>query len=104
MNAFTISTADSHSRHHILVHDEVNYFEFYVRTCANARVYLSSEALSEDILMYGYEVIFGDEKNTKVTVLKHPGPTPVAQYVQAEIVSCHAERYVANIKYSKHCT
>ena len=75
-----------------MVHDEVNYFDFYVRTCESAIVWLSSDALNADHPMNGFEVIFGDEGNSRILVNKHPGPTPVAQYPSEDIVSCHAER------------
>ena len=92
VNSFTIPTLNNRQSHHVLVHDEVNYFEFYVRTCESAIVWLSYFSLSEDDPQTGYKVVFGNRGNSEVTVYQNSQRIPKAEYPKEDIVSCHAER------------
>lgn len=87
-------TLDDGQQHHVWIYENAQYFQFAVRACSSASVFLSATPLAEDInTTVSYEVILGAVSNSLVVLRRNPGGQVIQTAERPYLLSCYAERY-----------
>ena len=86
-----MATPSDTDRYNLWIYEDTHHFEFLVKSCKDAVVFLSSNAPTEQNRA-GFELTIGANDNTRTILRKFPEMTELANVESNNVLNCQALR------------